>query len=43
MDKWVRLYADLVRSGRRKITEVPTKYQAEVKKLLATEAGGKGA
>lgn len=42
MDKWVRLYADLVREGRRQIDEVPAKYRAEVKKLLA-EAGGKGA
>ena len=30
----VELYYQLVKSGRRKISEVPSKFQAKVKKML---------
>lgn len=37
----VRMYADMVKDGRRKIEDVPEKYRAEVQAFLNKEAAGK--
>lgn len=37
MDKWIRLYADMVRDGRKKLEEIPSKYREQVKNLIEKE------
>ena len=37
MDKWIRLFADVVREKRMTIEEVPEKYRKQVKELLEKE------
>ena len=37
MDKWIRLYADMVRDGRKNLEQVPEKYRKQVKELLEKE------
>ena len=37
MDKWIRLYADMVRDGRRKLETIPSKYREQVKNLIEKE------
>ena len=38
-ESYVRMYADMVKDGRRTIEQVPEKYRAEVKALLEKEGG----
>lgn len=43
-ESYVRMFADMVADGRRKLEDVPEKYRAEVKALLdgkKEEGGGK--
>ena len=40
-ESYVRMFADMVKDGRRKIDEVPEKYRAEVKALLEKEGEAK--
>ena len=39
-ESYVRMYADMVRDGRRTLETVPEKYRAEVKALLEKEKEG---
>ena len=39
-ESYVRMYADMVKDGRRTLEQVPAKYRAEVKALLEKEEGG---
>ncbi len=39
-ESYVRMFADMVADGRRKLEEVPAKYRAEVKALLDKKEGG---
>ena len=40
MESYVRMYADMVKDGRRTLEQVPAKYRAAVKALLDKEKEG---